>query len=646
MPTIDNYYQDFDPAKNYDEFLFRDGYTLQGRELNNMQKQAANHIAGIASALFKDGDIISDAQIAVNAETGEVNAQAGAVFIKGARRNVPEARFVIPVSGVVTVGVYLTEKIISELDDDSLYNPAVGSRGEGEAGAWRLRVAPRWGWSGDGGEGEFYPVHTVEDGIPRAKEVPPNLDSFTQSIAKYDRDSTGGGSDVVSGLTVLQAPDHVDGKQVYTVSEGRARVNGYGIEQHTSRRITYNAVPDLRVVDTEVHTSLGEAAQRITISRPPAKNYTGLRITRQKTVDVLHGSYSGAQDDLPDTSVVDIVECRQGDTVYVKNSEYRKNGDRVDWSLPGAEPAAGSTYSVTYQYIAQVEPESPDHKGFSVTGAVAGSSILVSYNQMLPRYDRLAITSEGEFVWITGVASDKNPRSPAAPVSVLPIATVYQAWTDEREVESDGVCVVPFSESQMVNKRIDYLFSELARQRLEADVSTRESGARKGVFVDPLLDDSCRDQGIPQTAAVVNGMLTLPIAAEIAPLSQDVAAPSTNPYGVRVLLSQPLRTGSMKVNPYMAFAPLPAQASITPAVDQWTETDTQWTSAITQRLSVGKGGSSKVISTSVSTQVAGTATTALEHLRQIDVKFELRGFGPGEILDTVTFDGVEVTPTA
>mgnify|MGYP002989226496 CR=1 FL=1 len=108
-----------------------------------------------------------------------------------------------------------------------------------------------------------------------------------------------------------------------------------------------------------------------------------------------------------------------------------------------------------------------------------------------------------------------------------------------------------------INRRIDAVQQEVARQRLEADVFTRESGARAGIFVDPLLNDDMRDQGLSQTAAVVNGVLTLPIEATATALPNDVAAPTANPWTPSPLLAQPLRTGSMKVNPYMAFDPLP-----------------------------------------------------------------------------------------
>jgi hypothetical protein len=637
----DSYYNTFDAAKNHEAILFRDGYTLQGAELNALQSASAHRLQSVADALFKDGDIVRDAQVSVNKTTGEVKAGSGAVYLRGAVRGVPSSEFFVPVTGTVAVGVRLVESIVSELDDPTLYNPAVGSRGEGEPGAWRLRADPVWGYDGDGGTGEFYPVYVVEDGEVRAREAPPTMDAFTQGIARYDRDSTAGGSYVVSGLTLLLAEDDTAGNQVYTLSEGRARVNGYGVDIPTSKRLTYSAQPDLRLIDIEVHiadsTSIQEGGQRITLAHPPLYQVDTLRITTRKTVSLTHGAYSGVQDALPDTAVVTIVECRQGETVYSQGTDYKKTGDKVDWSLSGAEPATGSTYLCTYDSVASVEPIGVDFDGFRVEGAVNGSSILVTYRQALPRIDRLALNQEGQVQWFTGVPAEMNARAPAVPVHLLPVATVHQTWRENRSVVSDGVRVVPFDEIETINRRIDYALAEIARQRLEADVFTRESGARVGIFVDPLTDDSMRDQGIPQTAAVVNGELILPVAAEASHMPDDVSTPASMDYTLEVLLSQTLRTGTMQVNPYMAFEPLPAVITLSPSMDFWTLTESLWTSPVTQWFGSGNASSS-----STSTVLVGSTRKNIEFLRPIRVSFFGEGFGPSEIMDEVTFDGIPV----
>lgn len=650
--NIEHYYLRFDENKNYEKLLARDGYPIQGAETNDLQEMFLTRMRRMADALFNDGDIIRDAQIVVNATTGVVEAQSGAVYIAGAVRGVVASVFSIPVAGTVVVGIRLAERVISELEDPGLYNPAIGSRGEGEPGAWRLQIIPTWGFDSDGKSGEFYPVYAVDDGIVRPKEAPPTLDSFTQGLARYDRDSTAGGSYVVSGLNVLQAADTADSKQVYSVSAGRARVNGYGVELATDRRLVYAPVPDTRLIDTEVHVATGETTQRITVAHAPIFSVQALRVTRRKKATLVHGGYLGAMDDLPDTSVVSIAEIKQGDTVYVQGTDYRKTGDKIDWSPSGAEPASGSTYDCTYDYITALTPENRDADGFDVQGAVEGSSILVSYHQALPRLDRLCLTQDGQFQWLTGVASEVNPRSPAVPAMLLPLATVYQAWRENtpsdsaggRHVITDSVRVVPFSEITAINARIDYVLHEVARQRLEADVFTREAGARVGMFVDPLLNDDMRDQGLTQTAAIVNGELVLPISGEAAPMDRDVMTPTALAYTPVVLLSQPRRTGSMAVNPYMAFDPLPAQVRLTPPVDFWTETQSRWTSPVTQAFSFGSGNTSST-SSSTSTHLVGSTSQQIEHLRPIAVRFELDGFGPGEELRSVLFDGIDVTPT-
>lgn len=208
-----------------------------------------------------------------------------------------------------------------------------------------------------------------------------------------------------------------------------------------------------------------------------------------------------------------------------------------------------------------------------------------------------------------------------------------------------------FSDIEAIAARVEYVLQEIARQRLEADVFTRESGARVGLFVDPLLDDSMRDQGLAQSAAAVDGVLTLPLSARVYALSADVAVPVARTSTPRVLMTQPYRTGTMKVNPYMAFDPLPGVMTLEPPLDRWTETVTDWTSEVTKAFNQDPhrwGGTGNAVLSSVNKSSAveniTSTTVALEFLRQIDVKFTVSGFGPGEILDNLTFDGIDATP--
>ena len=588
----DSYYNGFSEAKKHERVLYRDGKTLQGQELNEAQDILRYRLKNVADALFKDGDIVRDAQIAVDATNGKVQAGSGAVYLSGAVRGVPSATFAIPTTGTISVGVRLVTKIVSPLEDPTLYNPATGQPGEGEEGAWREAVETVWGFDGDGGEGEFYPVYVVDSGVVRAKETPPNLDSTTQAISKYDRDSTGG-SYIVSGLQVRAAED-VEGRQVYTVTEGRARVNGYGIDIPTSRRLVYEAVPDLRRIDSEVTMADGSASQRVTVAHPPVRSVLACHITVQKTESLVHGAYMGAADTLPDTSVVEIKSVRMGETTYVLGTDYKKTGDAVDWSPAGNEPSPGSTYEVTYTCIVSVSPTGLDADGFTVSGAVKNTQITTTYDQALPRLDRLCLTSEGTFAWLKGVASESRAVSPAVPAAMLAVATVRQTWRPERSVTNGGVFMQSFSRLKLMDDRISYAINELARQRLQSDALTRESGMKSGMFVDPLTDDTMRDQGVTQTGAVFDGMLTLPITATAHALPGSVTAQTSRDCTPQTVLAQTLRTTSMQVNPYQAFEPLPATVTLNPAVDRWTENKTNWTSAVTKTFSrsTGTGGGS------------------------------------------------------
>ncbi|QNJ57338.1 hypothetical protein Dolphis_31 [Pseudomonas phage Dolphis] len=639
--------------------MFRAGAVLQSAELNEIQDIAANRHKMLGDSLFKDGDIVRDARVVVDSATGNVVAESGAIYLDGAVRGVPSATFTIPLTGTVVIGIYLVESVVTEVDDPSLREPAVDVKAYGEPGAARLKVVPAWGVQGSDDE-TFYPIYYVDDGELRAKEAPPQLDSVTQALARYDRDSTGS-SYIVSGLLVSQLDDLPDGTMVYNVQDGRARVNGFGIQLSTSRRIERAPNPDFRVIDSEPHMSVTAAAQRITLDRSPIAEINQVRMTVEKTVTLVHGTFAGAIDPLPDTSIVDIISCVQGGTTYVKGTDYKLTSGRVDWSLAGAEPAPGSSYNVTYQYITAFVPVGFDGTGFEVVGAVPGTLVLTSYTAKLPRIDRLCMDENGSFIWVTGVATDYDPVRPQTPSNLISLCQVVQTWDSKRRLIQDGVRMVPMSDIQALSDRLDTLTDLVAQQNLISDIATRESAARKGVFVDPFLDDNQRDQGTAQSAAVLGYALTLPISGDAVAMSNDVKVPTTSDFVYVSVLEQVSITGNMKINPYMAFAVPPKPVTLTPAVDRWTVTETSWLSEITQKFIVDKAihdayhyrrygpglaGFPSYTNTTTSTAVVSQSSSPIEHLRQIDIVFEATGFGPGETLTSIKFDGIAVNPVA
>lgn len=646
---LSGYYNRHDPDKNFEKHLFRAGYVLQSAEMNEIQEHAIYRSKMLGDALFRDGDIIRDCRIVIDSVTGATQCEGGAIYLRGAVRGVPPANITIPVVGTIAVGIRLVETTITENEDPTLREPAAETRNYQEPGAGRLKVEPRWGYDGDGGDGEFFPIYVVDDGQVRAKEPPPQLDSVSQAIARYDRDSAGSNY-IVSGMRVTKMTDLGNGRQMYNVQDGRARVNGFAVNLTASRRLEYEATPDLRFIDSEPFTSVSVGTQRVNVDRAPISSITQVRITAQKTEAIVHATFTGAQDPLPDSSVVDIISVTQGATTFVKNVDYKLTAGRVDWSLPGNEPAPGSTYQCTYQHIATVTPTAVDDEGFSVTGAVVGTLVMTSYYVKLPRIDRLCITEDGQFVWIKGVATDYNPVRPSLPNNICPLAQVYQTWTDDRLVVNDGVRVVPMSDIEAMNARMDQITDLVAQQKLVSDINVREAATKKGLFVDPFLDDQQRDQGIAQTAAVFDGVLTLPIGGNPIRPSADVSAPAGCAYTLVPVLSQNSRTGVMKINPYMAFGILPSPVTLNPPMDQWTEVQTEWTSSITRTFFsiTGSGPFWRMVSRAVgrTTEVVKTETAELSELRQIEIRFQVAGFGPGETLNAVTFDGIPVTPIA
>jgi hypothetical protein len=444
----------------------------------------------------------------------------------------------------------------------------------------------------------------------------------------------------------VQPAGLVSGSQVFTVNDGVANVLGFKVDKLTSTRLSYAEDPDLETISNEPKTSASASAQTVTLNYKPLSSIQDVVITAEKTVTVNRGGFSGGTDLLPDTAILSIQSVTQGGTTYTATNDYLLVGDTLSWSPAGAEPAPGSTYSVTYRYLTSSTPTSINLAAgtFSVTGAVAGTLILVDYIWKLPRTDILAVNSTGEFIRIKGESSRFGSPKPFVPDNLLALATITNAWGQTAKVDNDAIRVTDMGELRKVRNSIAELFGLIAIERLKTDISSREPTSKSGVFVDPFFDDDLRDGGISQDAVIIDGELQLPIASTNLAASQNHKATWLLPYEDDFLIVQRLRTGSMKINPYQAFAAPPALVTLNPSVDQWTVVQNMVTEQTRRFIDPTLAARTEERTITFTRELVETTRTEVEFLRQIPVEFIVEGFGAGEQLVLLRFDGIDITP--
>lgn len=650
---IERYYNLFDPAKHYTQLLFRAGDGLQSRELNEIQTTLIHRLQGVADALLKDGDIVRGANLQIDADTGLVTLEAGRVYLRGAVREVSAASFTVPVDGRVAVGVRFCTRTVTELEDPSLREPAVGVRNYQEPGAGRLQETLAWGWEGagtsDGQDGDFHAIYALNNGVLENRTQPPVLDGVIASLARYDYDANG--NYVTEGLGVRFLSTDADAQEhLFSVSEGRANIDGFKVERHQSQRLRLPIDPDLQRVSSEpqVFNDSGHGSMVVTINRPPLAQVIDIKVTRQKTETVVHGAFTGSRDVLTEPTVVAVLDVKQGNTTYAQGTDYKVVGDEIDWSPGGAEPAPGSSYQVTYQYIASITPTDLTDTGFTVSGVVPGSTMYIDYQWKLPRVDVLTLTADGQVERIKGISQVRNPVAPTVPASRLALAEIAYDWRSGStpEVRNVAIRTIKVSELTAMQQRIADLYDLMALERLRVDANIREPAAKKGLFVDNFLDDDLRDQGVAQTGAMVAGVLTLPITASAQYAKENGNALLTLDYTLSPVIEQLARTGSMKINPYQAFDPIPARVTLNPTVDQFTVTNTTWASDVTERLITGSGVLEQVVETRTSEQVLASSSVEAQFLRSLNVAYTVMGFGPSEALTQLRFDGIQISQPA
>ncbi|WP_341816044.1 MULTISPECIES: DUF4815 domain-containing protein [unclassified Wolbachia] len=637
--TLNSYYNRFNPDKEYEKSLFLAGRGLQSAELNETQEYALSKLKGIGDAIFRDGDVITGSNCIIDGE--KVTLEGGKIYLRGAVRKVEKEEFVIPLSTTVRIGVYYVESTITELEDENLRDPAVGTRNYQEVGAARLKVSTIWGYQAEGlsprfSEGEFYPIYNIENGVLIEHSPPPQANIVTTALARYDKEANG--SYVVNGLEVMFLQRDEKGGEIFVINEGKAHVDGYEIELPHSIRVSFDEDPDIKLVESEPHTFQpnSQRVMELKVNDFPISEIKKVDITVQKTITVTHGSYSGAVDPIPDSAVLEIIQIKQGNVIYENSVDYKLTAGNVDWSLPGKEPAPGSSYQITYRCRTHVSPEDISEQGCKVKGAVDNSLVLIDYTWKMPRFDLITIDAKGAIRRIKGIAHPWRPSMPKAPSGQLLLCYIHQTWKEGEKVKvvNNAIHAVPMNELEAMKKGINDLYALVAQERLRSDANSREPTTKKGVFVDSFFDDDMRDQGILQSAAIVNKELILPIDVEIIDVEKSTK-PYLLPYELEPVLEQLLQTKSEKINPYQAFDKVTAKVTLNKNIDHWTEATTNWKSPVT-----------RVFNITETTELLSSRTYETEFMREAVQNFEIEGFESGEKLKELKFDGIFIQPQA
>lgn len=640
MINLAGYYNRFDPKEaNYDNILFRADKGLQSAEVNEIQAISDYNLKRIADQFMTDGSVLSGCVVIINQETGEVTCAGGEIYLKGRVRDVTEKQMTITTEGEVQIGIWLSETIVTELEEPRLRDPAEGTKNYDEAGACRLLVNAEWGTDKDGLAGDFYRVYDIFNGVLKIKSAPPDMTGFNNALARYDRDNNGGHY-IIHGLKTRYI-ETKDGFLHYSISEGKAHIYGHEIELPTSLRLKFEDDPNLQTIISEPHqfTSRNGARQRININRTPIHKINKIDITVQKTTQVVHGSYQGVADELPDTAVIEIVRVSQGRTTYKAGQDYTFTQGKIDWQSSGNEPAAGSSYDVVYKYITQAEPIDQDETGFSIKNAVEGTLVLVDYQCRLPRIDTLIMEKDGTISRIKGLPHSHTPRPLPVPIGTLELAQFHYTWFKNSPVTIKDTAIMAVSMARLQDMQADIitLYDLIAEQRLKNEALLDAPAATRGVFVDAFINDTQRDLGQSQTAAIVDGLLMLPIATTAHSLDKATDTAEVLPFELEIIIEQTAQTGSMKINPYAAFDPIPAEVKLVPNVDTWTEVKS--VNGADETRNIG-GGNAVRVSTTETRRTVGTVDA--EFLRPITINFDIKGFLPAEELRSVNFDGITI----
>lgn len=567
----DTYYDRFTRSKKWHKLLFRGGEGLQSAELNEVQSVLRDTLSRHIALSVRDGEIIAGMDLIVDGTTARV--ASGTIYYAGGFHDFAGGTLTITGVGEESIGLLFVEQIITESDDTGLLDPATGLENFGLPGAHRLSYTLTLALD----SAEAVPLYVLRDGVQVIEQrIDPLLQTIYQLLARRTLDESG--SYLVWGLeSWIEARDSTT---YHLVTEaGKAYVQGWELTQSAARRTVVDRPLDARAVLSEPHTYT-TGTDTYTLNTTPAQQITAVSAVVRKTdQSVTRGGTPGGSDVLPFTPVSAVINVKQGATTYTLTTDYLVVGNAISWSPGGIEPATGSTYTVTFDYVKQLQ-ETTDYvltggDTLDISAAAEkpnnGSVMYVNYDAYLSRYDLLCLDIEGNFILVRGTP-DFAPFIPPLPAGRLLIATLYyppNGETTDVVVTNSGLYRHTMEDLARIARRVQTLEYNTAVSDLEQSAfNTQLASAKKAIFTDGLHDLTKADTGHGDYSCALDfDKTTMPaFALEYFDLAGVADERLMLAYTLSVVASQPFATGTININPYSTFVSSGAIA-LSPADD-------------------------------------------------------------------------------
>lgn len=200
--NLPDYPDRYSRDKNWVRVLPIHGRPIQSAELIEMQSLLHDNLKQGLDTLFTNGSIISGLQTAiVNSSTLDntvtVSISGGTMYIEGFVVKVEQDSITLPNTGTFTIGVLVSEEIITEVEDPSLRDPIKGSSIIGLEGAARLV----WNTSLVVDNANSFTIAKLIDGN-LVKVNNSSVTSFERLLSQYTYDRNG--NFCVRGLEISQ----------------------------------------------------------------------------------------------------------------------------------------------------------------------------------------------------------------------------------------------------------------------------------------------------------------------------------------------------------------------------------------------------------------------------------------------------------